>query len=106
MRRSFDLLVLALAGLSLALALRIDPAVAAASSGAESGSTACPATSDDHKLAVARAWHEEAINRRNPPALRDILAPEVVHHAAGGYPAALLSRALDGPGLQMTWRTR
>jgi predicted ester cyclase len=39
------------------------------------------------KIAVARTWHDEVINRRNPAALQDILAPELVHHAAGGYPS-------------------
>jgi steroid delta-isomerase-like uncharacterized protein len=47
---------------------------------------ACPATSEGENLALARAWHEDVINRRNPAVLRSILAPEVVHHAAGGYP--------------------
>ncbi len=50
---------------------------------------ACPRTTEAENLAIARAWHEEVINRRNPAALRDILAPEVVHHAAGGYPKVM-----------------
>jgi steroid delta-isomerase-like uncharacterized protein len=50
---------------------------------------ACPPTTEAQNLAIARAWHEEVINRRNPAALRDILAPEVVHHAAGGYPKVM-----------------
>jgi steroid delta-isomerase-like uncharacterized protein len=50
---------------------------------------ACPTTTEAQNLAIARAWHEEVINRRNPAALRDILAPEVVHHAAGGYPEVM-----------------
>jgi steroid delta-isomerase-like uncharacterized protein len=50
---------------------------------------ACPATTEAENLTVARAWHEEVINHRNPAALREILAPEVVHHAAGGYPDVL-----------------
>jgi predicted ester cyclase len=53
---------------------------------ARPGPATCPATTEAENLAVARAWHEEVINRRNPAALRDILAAEVVHHAAGGYP--------------------
>jgi steroid delta-isomerase-like uncharacterized protein len=53
---------------------------------ASPGQAACPATTEAENLALARAWHEEVINRRDPAALRDILAPEVVHHAAGGYP--------------------
>jgi steroid delta-isomerase-like uncharacterized protein len=47
---------------------------------------ACPVSSEEQNVALARAWHEEVINRRNPEALQDILAAEIVHHAAGGYP--------------------
>jgi predicted ester cyclase len=46
----------------------------------------CPTTTEAENIAIARVWHEEVINRRNPEALQDILNPEVVHHAAGGYP--------------------
>jgi steroid delta-isomerase-like uncharacterized protein len=51
-----------------------------------SGPAACPTTTETENLAIARAWHEEVINRRNPSVLQDILAAEVMHHAAGGYP--------------------
>ena len=47
----------------------------------------CPATTEAENIAIARVWHEDVINQRNPAALQDILAPQVVHHAAGGYPA-------------------
>lgn len=47
---------------------------------------ACPDTTRDENIAVARQWHEEVINRRNPAVLADILADTLVHHAAGGYP--------------------
>jgi steroid delta-isomerase-like uncharacterized protein len=50
---------------------------------------ACAVTTEEENVALARAWHEEVINRRNPKALQDILAPQVVHHAAGGYPETL-----------------
>jgi steroid delta-isomerase-like uncharacterized protein len=46
----------------------------------------CPVTTEDENIAIARVWHEEAINEGNLAALDDILAPDVVHHAAGGYP--------------------
>jgi predicted ester cyclase len=46
----------------------------------------CPITTEAENVAIARIWHEEVINRKNPAALQDILNPEVVHHAAGGYP--------------------
>jgi predicted ester cyclase len=46
----------------------------------------CPNTTEEENIAIARAFHEEVINRRNPELLSDILHPEVVHHAAGGYP--------------------
>lgn len=47
---------------------------------------ACPATSEEENIEIARIWHDEVINQRNPDALQDVLDPEVVHHAAGGYP--------------------
>jgi steroid delta-isomerase-like uncharacterized protein len=58
-------------------------------SGDSPGGAACPTTTEPENVAIARAWHEEVINRRNPAALRDILAPKVVHHAAGGYPEVM-----------------
>ena len=48
--------------------------------------TACPVTPQVESTAIARAWHDDVINRRNPTKLSDIVGPEVVHHAAGGYP--------------------
>lgn len=48
--------------------------------------TACPVTTEGENIAIARTFHEEAINQRNPAALQDILHPEVLHHAAGGFP--------------------
>ena len=45
----------------------------------------CPASTQPENVETARVWHEEGTNNHNPEALRDILAPEVVHHAAGGY---------------------
>lgn len=50
---------------------------------------ACPATSEARNEAIARVWHDEVINKRNPAALHDILAPSVIHHAVGGYPQLL-----------------
>ena len=50
---------------------------------------ACPVTTQVESTAIARAWHDDVINRRNPTKLSDILGPEVVHHAAGGYPKIL-----------------
>jgi steroid delta-isomerase-like uncharacterized protein len=47
---------------------------------------ACPATTEEENEAIARIFHEEAINRGNLAALEEILDPNVVHHAAGGYP--------------------
>jgi steroid delta-isomerase-like uncharacterized protein len=46
----------------------------------------CRTTTETENTALARAWHEDVINRRNPAMLRDILAPKAAHHAAGGYP--------------------
>ncbi|MCC7023587.1 MAG: ester cyclase [Thermomicrobiales bacterium] len=48
--------------------------------------TACPTTSEEENAAIARQFHEVGTNQRRPEKLRGILAPDVVHHAAGGYP--------------------
>jgi predicted ester cyclase len=55
-------------------------------SAAESTPAGCPATTEAENIAIARVWHEEVINKRNPDALRDVIDPDVIHHAAGGYP--------------------
>jgi predicted ester cyclase len=47
---------------------------------------ACPMTTEEENVAIARLWHEAVINQRDPAVLDEILAPEVIHHAAGGYP--------------------
>ncbi|MCA9877790.1 MAG: ester cyclase [Thermomicrobiales bacterium] len=47
---------------------------------------ACAVTTEAENQAIANVWHEEAINNGNLEALRDVVAPDVVHHAAGGYP--------------------
>jgi predicted ester cyclase len=60
--------------------------------------TTCPTTTDEQNIAIARAWHEEVINRRNPGVLQDILAPRVMHHAAGGYPDSM---TVDGVAAMM-----
>ena len=46
----------------------------------------CAATTEAENVAIARQWHEEVINNRNPAVLQDILGETVTHHAAGGYP--------------------
>ena len=66
--------------------LRIDQGMALAAAQEATPSAACPVTTEEQNVALARAWHEEVINRRHPEALQDILAPEIVHHAAGDYP--------------------
>lgn len=48
--------------------------------------TACPVTTEAENQEIASVWHEEAINNGNLEALREVIAPDVVHHAAGGYP--------------------
>ena len=72
--------------LALTVPLTIVPVVAPAQTVTPA---ACPKTTEAENLALARAWHEEVINRRKPEALKDILAPELVHHAAGGYPKTM-----------------
>src|SRR4029453_17441774 len=59
------------------------PAVATPPAGAATAAASppaeCPVTTEDENVAIARAWHEEVINRRNPAA----------PHAAGGYPQVM-----------------
>ena len=78
-----------LLGLSLMLGFgRAGTAGQATTPSAGSGATpeTCPATTEAENIAIARTFHEEAINQRNLAALQDILDPDVVHHAAGGFP--------------------
>lgn len=49
-------------------------------------SAACVDTTEAENQEIASVWHEEAINNHNLDALREVVAPDVVHHAAGGYP--------------------
>jgi steroid delta-isomerase-like uncharacterized protein len=56
--------------------------------------SACPATTQVENTALARAWHEDVINRRNPDTLKQLLASGIVLHAAGGYP-----KTLDAAGI-------
>ncbi len=89
-RRLLGSMVTRLLGLSLTLGLSHVSTVRAAQApdaGRAASPATCPATTEADNIAIARAWHEEVINRRNPAALQDILAPQVVHHAAGGYPS-------------------
>lgn len=54
--------------------------------------TDCPTTTEEENIAIARVWHDDVINQRNPDALQSVLDPEVVHHAAGGYPDVMTSQ--------------
>jgi predicted ester cyclase len=80
--------------LALGLSLALGPGCAGTASqattssgpGASAGATTCPTTTEAENVAIAWVWHEEVINRQNPAALQDILDPQIVHHAAGGYP--------------------
>jgi predicted ester cyclase len=56
----------------------------------------CAGTSQVENTAIAKAWHDDVINRRNPTILSQILGPEVVHHAAGGYPKVLNAEGIAG----------
>lgn len=70
-----------------AVGLLVPGAIAAAQSATPPASpAACPVTTEAENREIASVWHEEAINNHNLEALRDVVAPDVVHHAAGGYP--------------------
>jgi len=70
--------IVALLGISAALPL--DQAVAQAE---PPPPPECPVKTAVENTVIARAWHDDVINRRNPAILKDILAADVVHHAAG-----------------------
>jgi steroid delta-isomerase-like uncharacterized protein len=79
--------VAGLLGVTLTLGFgRAGSAGDAVAQSAGAASTSCPATTEEENIEISRTWHEQVINQRNPSALQDILAPEVIHHAAGGYP--------------------
>lgn len=60
--------------------------MATATAGSEATPAGCRTATQEENVGIARAWHEEVINHRNPAILSDILDPHAVHHAAGGYP--------------------
>ena len=54
-----------------------DTSIPAALAANRSSPVACPATSEGENLALARAWHEERTNRRNPAVLRASSPPRL-----------------------------
>lgn len=62
------------------------------------GAPPCPTTTEEGNIEIAKIWHEEVINNRNPAALNDIIGEDVVHHAAGGYPDVMTA---DGVSAMM-----
>ena len=73
--------------LGLALLFGGSPAATAIQATPDANMAAeCPSTTEDENVAIARRWHEEAINLDELDVLNEILAPTVVHHAAGGFP--------------------
>jgi predicted ester cyclase len=67
----------------------------------------CPTTTEDENAAIARRWHEEAINTHNLTVLDEILAPVAAHDsatvAANPGPRAVLGTLLTGfPDVQHT----
>ncbi len=85
----FGGVVTSLIGLSLTLGLSHASTAATQGAGPGTSQANCPVTTEAENVALVRAWHEEVINQRNPAALQDILASQVVHHAAGGYPSVM-----------------
>jgi predicted ester cyclase len=75
------LVIIALIGFAVVASLGHGRAVAQ-----EATSAACPATTEEENVAIARKWHEDVINERNPAVLAEILDPHAMHHAAGPYP--------------------
>ena len=63
-------------------ASRLGPAGAQDATPDASPAADCPTTTEEENEAIARRWHEEAINQHDPDLLDAILAEDVVHHAA------------------------
>jgi steroid delta-isomerase-like uncharacterized protein len=47
--------------------------------------TSCPQTTEEENAALARRWHEEAINGRDLSVIDQIVSDDVIHHA-GTFP--------------------
>jgi predicted ester cyclase len=60
----------------------------------------CPTATEDENAAIARRWHEEAINHHDLTVLDEILAPDAGHDSAtfsaNPGPQAVLSALLTG----------
>ena len=60
----------------------------------------CPTTTEDENAAIARRWHEEAINHHDLTVLDEILAPDASHDSAtfstNPGPRAVLGALLTG----------
>jgi len=70
-------------------------------------SAGCPTTTEEENAAIARRWHEEAINRHDLTVLDEILAPDAAHDSAtfsaNPGPRAVLGALLTGfPDVQHT----
>lgn len=73
----------------VAAVLLLSPAPVLGADTASTSSAECRSTTEAENEALARRWHEDVINRRDPAQLDQILSTEVVHHASGGYPARM-----------------
>jgi predicted ester cyclase len=67
----------------------------------------CPTTTEDENAAIARRWHEEAVNHHDLTVLDEILAPDAAHDSAtfsaNPGPRAVLGALLTGfPDVQHT----
>lgn len=57
------------------------PSGYAAPSTPEASPVACVQTSEDENEAIARRWHEEALNKGQLDVIDEIAAPGVIHHS-------------------------
>jgi steroid delta-isomerase-like uncharacterized protein len=74
---------------------------------AASPAAGCPTTTEEENAAIARRWHEEAINNHDLSVLDAILAPDAAHDSAtftaNPGPRAVLGALLTGfPDVQHT----
>jgi steroid delta-isomerase-like uncharacterized protein len=85
-------LVFALLAVSLGTMLTVNPLRNVAAQDA-TPAAACPTTTEAENEAVARRWHEEAINGANLDMIDEIAAPDIIHHA-GTFPDGVGTEAV------------
>jgi steroid delta-isomerase-like uncharacterized protein len=97
--------LVAVGGLTLLRAGRLDSALAQEASSAASPAADCPATTPEENEALVRRYIEEAYNGRNPDAFADLLADDYVLHNAAAPQQDQQPGFTDDIARLQTWLT-